>query len=73
MNYSRAEDLYVGAILAVAGAVFCGGLGDGYLWLSGQPTITDLLRAYPRYFYGPLVGLLAFVAFLTTHLYLSGK
>jgi hypothetical protein len=70
---NRAEEVYVSIICAlVALLIWAGGI-DLWLYVHGQPTISQFLRANPTWYYGPLVGLLAFVALLTTHLYLTGN
>lgn len=69
----QAEDVYAGTLAALCAVLLWAGAVDGYFWINGQPTITDFLRASPRWFLAPLVGVMVFGAVLTTHLYLSGK
>lgn len=61
--------IYWSAVGLIGLAIAWGGLSDLYLWRTGRPTITDLLRANPEWFAVPAVLLLLFVLSLTIHLY----
>lgn len=69
----HAEDIYAGTLFALCAVLLWSGAVDMYFWLNGEPTITDFLRAHPRWFLAPLVGVMVFAAALVTHLFLQGK
>lgn len=73
MDLGRAETAYVGIVAAVAALILWGGGVDGYLYLTGQRTISDLLRASPTWFIWPAVIAQLFLLILIVHLYLTGK
>jgi len=71
MEWSRAEQAYLGALFGVLAMIVWAGGMDLMFYVNGQQTISAWLRLHPSYFLWPMAISLLFVSVLTWHLFLS--
>jgi hypothetical protein len=61
--------VYITALLTITVITAWAAIIDLALWLDGSVTISDMLRANPRLFWVPAVGIAAFLVWMVWHLW----